>query len=222
MSAPVSPIHQDPERTAAPFESIFPDDAHAIIYRPCRSAMTSGKQRTREWKLRFERRSAPFIEPLMGWTGGDDPLAPVELSFPSLESAVAYARRQGLSFSFTVDRNEQAPPLRLQERRTTPLRAQRWRLEWVERTLGPELRKSDLDPALRYADPSDVLADPALSDGEKLDILHRWAVDAYLIELALSRGEATDGPSRLADVMDALAALGRPAQQPGEEHMRAA
>ena len=220
MGAPVSLIYPGPERTLAPFESIFPNDAHAIIYRPCRSAMTSGKRRTRGWKLRFERRTSPFIEPLMGWTGGDDPLAPVELSFPSLESAVAYARRVGLRF--TVNRNEQALHLRLPERRATSPGAQRWRLEWVERTLGPELRKSDLDPALRYADPSDVLADPALSDDEKRGVLHRWAVDAYLIELALSRGQATDGPSRLADVMDALAALGRQAQQPGEEHMRAA
>jgi hypothetical protein len=39
--------------------SIFPDDAMAIIYKPARSAMTSGKARTREWKLRFEPRSPP-------------------------------------------------------------------------------------------------------------------------------------------------------------------
>ena len=34
----------------------------------------------------------------MGWTGGDDPLTQVELRFPTLESAVAYARRQGLTY----------------------------------------------------------------------------------------------------------------------------
>src|SRR5689334_8905136 len=61
----------------------FPKNAHAVTYRPTRSAMTSGKARTREWKLRFERRAPPFIEPLMGWTGGDDTLACVELTFPS-------------------------------------------------------------------------------------------------------------------------------------------
>jgi hypothetical protein len=44
----------------------FPDDAVAVIYKPARSAMTSGKARTNEWKLRFERRSPPAIEPLMG------------------------------------------------------------------------------------------------------------------------------------------------------------
>ena len=70
----------------------------AAIYKPARSAMTSGKARTRDWKLRFEPRSCPFIEPLMGWTGSDDTLAQVELTFPSAAAAVAYARRQGLRY----------------------------------------------------------------------------------------------------------------------------
>jgi hypothetical protein len=32
----------------------------------------------------------------MGWSSSDDPLAQVELSFPSADAAIAYARRQGL------------------------------------------------------------------------------------------------------------------------------
>ena len=85
---------------ARPFtRSIFPRDAHALIYRPARSPMTSAPLRRQEWKLRFERRSPLRIEPLMGWTEDDDPLAQVELSFPSAESAIAYARRQGLSYT---------------------------------------------------------------------------------------------------------------------------
>ncbi|CAM5613859.1 MULTISPECIES: ETC complex I subunit [Alphaproteobacteria] len=79
-------------------DSVFPPDAVARIFRPSRSVMTSGKARTKHWILRFERQTPPFIEPLMGWTGGDDPLTQVELRFPTLESAVAYARRQGLTY----------------------------------------------------------------------------------------------------------------------------
>jgi hypothetical protein len=78
--------------------SVFPGDAVAIIYKPARSAMTSGKARTRQWKLRFEPRSSQYIEPLMAWTGRDDTLSQVELTFPSVKAAVAYARRQGLQF----------------------------------------------------------------------------------------------------------------------------
>jgi hypothetical protein len=87
------------QRSALPWPLTFPEGAHAVIYTPARSAMTSGKARTGEWKLRFERRTPPFIEPLMGWTGGDDTLTQVELSFPSAESAIAYARRQGLQYT---------------------------------------------------------------------------------------------------------------------------
>jgi hypothetical protein len=54
--------------------SSFPEGAVACIFKPSRSATTSGKAGTKGWRLRFERRTAPFIEPLMGWTGGDDTL----------------------------------------------------------------------------------------------------------------------------------------------------
>jgi hypothetical protein len=37
--------------------------------------MASGTANSRNWKLRFERRSPPFVEPLMGWTGGDPKLS---------------------------------------------------------------------------------------------------------------------------------------------------
>ena len=78
--------------------SLFPSDAVARIFRPARSALTSGKARTKSWVLRFDRRTPPVIEPLMGWTGGDDTLTQVELTFPTREAAVAYAERQGLTF----------------------------------------------------------------------------------------------------------------------------
>ncbi|WEX74516.1 ETC complex I subunit [Sinorhizobium numidicum] len=38
--------------------------------------MTSGKVGTSAWRLIFERRRTATIDPLMGWTGCDDPMAP--------------------------------------------------------------------------------------------------------------------------------------------------
>src|SRR5438270_3857289 len=72
----------------------------ALIYKPAKSAMTSGRAATKRWLLEFEPQSAPFIEPLMGWTGSTDPLAHVRLRFPTREAAVAYAER--LSFDYEV------------------------------------------------------------------------------------------------------------------------
>jgi len=87
-----------PSTCPSTFPPTFPEDAHARIHRPARSATTSGKARTKDWVLRFERRTPPIIEPLMGWTGGDDTLTQVELRFPTLEAAIAYAERQGLAY----------------------------------------------------------------------------------------------------------------------------
>src|SRR5438270_887387 len=70
----------------------------AVIYKPAKSAMTSGRAGTKRWLLEFEPQSAPFIEPLMGWTGSTDPLPQVRLTFPSREAAVAYAQRHRLDY----------------------------------------------------------------------------------------------------------------------------
>ena len=78
--------------------SALPPDAEAIVYRPARSPMTSGRARSREWLLEFVPRSAPAVEPLVGWTSSEDPLSSVRLRFPSAEAAERYAERQGLSY----------------------------------------------------------------------------------------------------------------------------
>jgi hypothetical protein len=67
-----------------------------------------------------------------------------------------------------------------------------------------------LSTRLAYAAPQAVLRDSALSYSEKRDVLQRWALDAYLCELALSKGEAALNPSRLPEIIDALIDLDEP------------
>src|SRR5437763_5692053 len=92
VPAPV-PTNDNAERWRA---SLSP--RHVVIYQTAKSAMTSGRARTKRWLLEYEPQSAPFIEPLMGWTGSADPMAQMRLSFPTREAAVAYAERQGLDY----------------------------------------------------------------------------------------------------------------------------
>ncbi|TCU41253.1 ETC complex I subunit-like protein [Rhizobium azibense] len=75
------PLNDNNIRPLSMGRSIFPDEAVARIYSPSRSVTTSGKARKKCWRLAFERRAAPFIEPLMGYTGSRDTLTQVELSF---------------------------------------------------------------------------------------------------------------------------------------------
>lgn len=190
--------------------SLFPDDAIAVIYKPARSAMTSGTAGTRRWKLRFERRSAPFVEPLMGWTGSDDTLAQVKLSFPSAEAAIAYARHQGLQFivqgaDSPGRQGRRVSDLATGEDSYASLGASRRRFEWMERMFSPDLIRHGSDPgrgpASLYRIPEEVLQDITLSPEQK-QVLHRWAF-AYLPKKALPKDQLPAANSRLDEVIDA-------------------
>ena len=70
----------------------------ARIYRPAKTAMQSGKAKTKDWRLEFEPASARTVDPLMGWTSSSDMNGQVRLSFETREEAVAYAERHGIPF----------------------------------------------------------------------------------------------------------------------------
>ena len=62
---------------ATPFEPA----PKVVIFRPSRSVMQAGKTNAKRWVLEFVSTSKPFIEPLMGWTGSEDPTTHVRLMF---------------------------------------------------------------------------------------------------------------------------------------------
>jgi hypothetical protein len=70
----------------------------ARIYRPAKTAMQSGKAKTRDWLLEFEPAAARRNDPLTGWTQSTDMDGQVRLSFESREAAVAYAQAHGIPF----------------------------------------------------------------------------------------------------------------------------
>lgn len=208
--------------------TIFPGDAIARIYRPSRSAMTSGRARTGKWRLVFEPRHAPFIEPLMGHTGSDDTLVQVELEFPTLEAAMGYAERQGLAYVV------QTPPGQIRrDRPQDPGRTAAWnngsaqafsdatldRLglgelqESYGRALDGAARRNDPRGSDGWAAPMDVVRDPAPTLEAKRSILMNWAWTEYLIDQAANDGtSARARASRLHEVEQALLALERGGQ----------
>ena len=70
----------------------------ARIYRPARTAMSSGRAKTHRWVLEFEPERPKEIEPLMGYTSSDDMRSQVRLEFDSKEEAIAYATRNGIAY----------------------------------------------------------------------------------------------------------------------------
>lgn len=196
---------------------LLPHDAVVRIFKPSRSVMTSGTARTKGWRLVFERRSAPYIEPLMGWTGGDDTLTQVELSFPTLKAAVAYAERQGLAY--VVERRGQSRKadgqrLACRKRAFSDATLDRLGLEALQESYGRAIAHAANESipnsggAETYAAAMQVANDPSLSLDDKRAILMNWAWQEYLVDQAINEGMPENGrPSRLHEVELALLAL---------------
>ena len=70
----------------------------ARIYKPSRTAMQSGKAKTKDWVLDFEPEEPRLVEPLMGWTSSGDMKQQVTLRFETKEEAVAYCEREGIPY----------------------------------------------------------------------------------------------------------------------------
>ncbi|MBY2989606.1 NADH dehydrogenase ubiquinone Fe-S protein 4 [Rhizobium leguminosarum] len=200
--------------------SVFPEGAVARIFKPSRSVMTSGTPRTKGWQLVFERRSAPFIEPLMGYTGCTDTLPQVELEFPTLESAIRYAERQGLTYTLQRRMSKAAAAKQRTHRRTyrsphafsdSTLRrlGLAARQESYGQALDAGLQTHVYDPAT-WPSPADVVCYRTLTLQAKRTILMNWAWTEYLSDRAINEGMPENGrPSRLHEVEQALLDLER-------------
>ncbi len=68
----------------------------ARIYRPAKSAMSSGTAKTRDWVLEFPNETGRDVDPLMGWTSSEDTQTQVRLRFPTKEAALDYAAEHGI------------------------------------------------------------------------------------------------------------------------------
>lgn len=69
------------------------------IYQPAKTAMQSGRGKTRHWVVEFEPTAPRDTDPLMGWTSSSDTRSQLRLRFESREQAVAYAESKGLSYT---------------------------------------------------------------------------------------------------------------------------
>jgi len=159
----------------------------------------------------------------MGWTGHDDTLAQVELSFPSREAAVAYAQRNGLQYVVRGDvvrgvSDGETSVHRIDKRQCSGAEnfqstTRSWRPERIEPTSGAQTIGSGVErssnTSLRFAAPQDVLHDSALSQSEKYEVLRRWAFDTYRTEMTLANGDQEPNSWSLDEVIDALIDLER-------------
>ena len=70
----------------------------AHIYLPAKTAMQSGKNKTKAWILEFKSLRLQYVEPLMKWIGGRETQSQIKLYFTTREEACKYAQKQGLDY----------------------------------------------------------------------------------------------------------------------------
>lgn len=68
----------------------------ARIFKPAKTAMSSGTAKTSHWVLEFAPSTPREIDPLMGWTSSVDMNSQVHLRFDTLEAAQDYAKTHGI------------------------------------------------------------------------------------------------------------------------------
>lgn len=70
----------------------------AKIFKPTKTAMQSGRGKTKRWVLEYPRASKVAPEPLMGWQASADTVRQVKLYFESSEAAIAYCKVHNITF----------------------------------------------------------------------------------------------------------------------------
>ena len=73
-----------------------------------RKTTQSGRAKTGQWTLEFEREQAQRPDPLTGWSGSGDTNTQVRLTFDTQAEAIAYATKKGFDIHLAP-----APPVAL-------------------------------------------------------------------------------------------------------------
>ena len=69
----------------------------AKIYIPSKTAMQSGRGKTKKWILKFDSKDT-VTNPLMGWESIDDTMGEVTLEFSTKIKAVEYAKKNNIKY----------------------------------------------------------------------------------------------------------------------------
>ena len=83
----------------------------ARIFKPAKSAMSSGQAKTREWVLEYVNDTAREVDPLMGWTSSNDTQSQIRMRFATKEAALEYAKDNGID-AVVVDPKPRKPNVR--------------------------------------------------------------------------------------------------------------
>ena len=85
--------------------------ADVKIFQPAKTAMSSGRGKTKYWVIKPILNSPQLPETLMGWQSGADTRRQIDLKFSSKEEAIAYAEAKQLSYD-VIEPKARTPKLK--------------------------------------------------------------------------------------------------------------
>jgi hypothetical protein len=83
---------------------------HAKIFQPAKTAMQSGKGKTRQWILEYVKPQPGRPDALMGWNTMPDTITELKLFFATKDEAVTYATAKGIPFEVIEPKTTVVPP----------------------------------------------------------------------------------------------------------------
>ena len=72
---------------------------YARIYQPAKTAMQSGRAKTKQWLMEYEP-AHKMPDALIGWIGSDDTKQQLRMRFDTAEQAVAFAEKHCIPYKF--------------------------------------------------------------------------------------------------------------------------
>ena len=83
------------------FKSLHPDHKKkmrkAKIYKPSKTAMQSGRGKSKNWLLEFDTLDNG-INPLMGWESSKDTMSEIKITFSTRTQAINYAKKNNIDY----------------------------------------------------------------------------------------------------------------------------
>lgn len=70
----------------------------ALIYKPAKTAMQSGKAKTENWVLEYQPETRKIVDNLIGWQGSEDMEQEIKISFATRDAAIEYANKNEIEF----------------------------------------------------------------------------------------------------------------------------
>ena len=82
----------------------------ALIHQPAKTAMQSGRGKSKKWFLEFPRSHKVAPEPLMGWQSSADTARQVKLSFQTKQAAIEYCEARNIDYRLAEPKSRRPRP----------------------------------------------------------------------------------------------------------------